>query len=203
MEKTLSEFGGEKGLVLDTSAVINLNGTERTAEIFSAIPNPCVIMSAVEGELRGGQTKGYGDWDRLQLIRRAGLISLVDLSAKEYRIFRRLVDGPRSETLGDGEAATIARACTNNEIAILDDRKAVRIAMTRYDMHRVLPTVVLLLDPRVKQEFGLAGQSDAVYAALRNARMQVPEPYFRSVLMLIGEERAAECPSLRRSLRSL
>src|SRR5207253_3083927 len=109
--------------------------------------------------------------------------------------FEELVIGPAALTLDDGEAATIAYAAVNGGTALLDERKAIRIANERFPTLRLGSTVDLFADPTVEQALGHANLADALFNALRNGRMRVLPQHLAWVGM-IGPERAALCASL-------
>ncbi len=188
-------------LVLDTSAIINLNATTVAEDILGAFPNDIVVTTQVFDELAAGSMKGYQDYEMLCTLLDAGIVVQSELVGEECMVFRSLVEGSGPTTLGDGESATIAKAFVSNGLAVVDDRKARKIALRRFGKMSVAPTIALLLDRLVEQSLGPAGQVNAVFLALRNARMYVPQENEAQVLGMIGQERAAQCPSLRRELR--
>jgi hypothetical protein len=65
----------------------------------------------------------------------------------------------------------------------------------------IISTVEVLLHPKVREALGDDALAEAVFAALRDARMAV-FPYHRDeVLQLIGTERAVRCSSLSKGFR--
>jgi predicted nucleic acid-binding protein len=112
-----------------------------------------------------------------------------------------LVVGPAVETVDDGEAATIAYAVESDAVAILDDRKAIRICATRYPQVPLGSTVDLFSHPSVIGALGKTSLADAVFAALQQARMRVLPHHMDWVIALIGQERARMCPSLPKAAR--
>jgi hypothetical protein len=61
--------------------------------------------------------------------------------------------------------------------------------------------VDVLLHPKVRESLGDEAFTDAVFAALRDARMAVFPHHLDEVLRLIGPERSVQCPSLPTAAR--
>ena len=101
------------------------------------------------------------------------LLGVSPLSDTGWTQFEGLVAGAAQQTLDDGEAATIAYAVERGAVAILDERKGTRLCASRYRTLSVVSTVDVLLHPDVRQKLGEAVFIDAVFAALRDARMAV------------------------------
>lgn len=189
-------------VVADTSAIINLNSTGHAPEIVRAIPNKVVIVDAVPAELDDGRERGRQDADLLNSLVAAGLIEIVKLNDRCGIHFEKLVVGPASMTLDDGEAATIAYAFVNEGVAIIDERKATRICGEMFPELRIGSTVDILAHPDVWQSLGKQLLAEAVLNALRNGRMRVLPHHIEWVVNLIGPEQAAACPSLPRAVRN-
>ena len=114
--------------------------------------------------------------------------------------FESLVSGSAAETLDDGEAATIACAIERSAVALIDDRKAVRICAERFPNLAVGCTVDVFAQRDVRAAHGTR-LADAVFNALDRGRMRVPDLYGRWVVDLIGQDRAAGCRSLSKRFR--
>jgi predicted nucleic acid-binding protein len=112
--------------------------------------------------------------------------------------FEELVVGPAVETLDDGEAATIAYAMTHSATALIDERKATRICRERFPALRLACTIDVLIHADVQTRLGPALLADAVVRALQEGQMRVFSHHAEWVIGLIGDERAALCPSLPR-----
>ena len=97
-------------LVADASVAINLNATRSAAQIIGALAEQVVIVDAVIDELEGGRRKGHRDADDLKSLVAQGLVEVKSLGPAGLVYVERLVVGSASETLDDGEAATIAYA---------------------------------------------------------------------------------------------
>jgi predicted nucleic acid-binding protein len=188
-------------LVADASAIINLNATGCAAEILEALPYRVVTPDVVVDELEAGKARGHQDVNRLATLVAAGLVDIVTLGDIESIHFEGLVVGVASETLDDGEAATIAYAVAANAVAVIDERKALRLCAARYPDLRLCCTVDLLAHPSVNAHLGESRLRDAVYYALIDARMRVLPQHVAGVVELIGGERIVDCLSLPHEVR--
>ena len=188
-------------LIADTSAIINLNSTGHAPEIVRALPNKLVVVDTVPGELDEGRERGRQDAELLNSLVAAGLIEIVKLNDTCAIHFEKLVIGPASMTLDDGEAATIAYAFVHEGIAIIDERKATRICGEMFPELRIGSTVDILAHPDVWRRLGKQLLAEAVLSALRSGRMRVLPHHIEWVVDLIGPEQAAACPSLPKAVR--
>ena len=188
-------------VVTDTSVIINLNATGSAAAIIDAFPNPFLVTENVRRELSMGGSRGHLCGEKLEELIGQGLLELALLGAADYIIYRSFIEGGFEGTLDDGEAATIAYALGHDGIALIDERKARTICAARFATLPFASTAELLLNRAVTERLGETGQSDAIFLALRDARMHVPHHELQGIVERIGEERAAKCPSLPRSLR--
>ena len=201
-----SSFPGEADVpvVTDASVIINLNATRKAAVIIDGFPNRFLVTDAVRRELLAGGSRGHGSWEGLEALIDEGSIELVELEPDDGPVYRSLVEGGFKETLDDGEAATIAYAVGRGAVALIDERKARRICADRFPTLRLASTVDVLCHGLVKKLLGETGQHDAIFLALRDARMQVvPRSRLGAVVDQIGADRAAECPSLPRWARTM
>ena len=198
-----SGFPADPGVpvVTDAGVIINLNATASAAAIISAFPNPFLVTANVRRELAMGEPRGHRCGERLEALISQGLLESAELGPGDDPVCRSLIEGGFEGTLDDGEAATIAFAAGRDGLALIDERKARRICAARFPELLFASTVEVLLHPLVAKRLGESGQGDAIFLALRDARMQVPRRGLREVVDRIGADRAAECPSLPRSVR--
>lgn len=189
-----------KVLVADTSALINLNATNRASQIIQALPNKLVVEQTVIEELQFGRLRGRSDADIAERLAADGVIE-IDRLATGLDHFETLVAGSAVDTLDDGEAATIAFALEKSAIPLIDERKAHRICRERFPSLQVASTLELLAHPNVETALGRSELADAVFQALLTARMRVFIEYVDWVIKLIGNERATRCVSLPRNVR--
>lgn len=188
-------------MVVDTSVAINLNAAGCAAEILGALPYDVVVTDVVQGELLEDRRSGRGDAALLTMLVTTRRVRIVTLDEPALRVFGELVTGATAETLDDGEAATIAFAVAHGAVPAIDERKARRICAERFAALRLLSTADIFAGPAVEAALGHEALSDAVFSALRNARMRVLPARVAWVVALIGAVRASRCPSLPRRVR--
>ena len=187
-------------VVLDTSVVIKLNATGCSGTILRALPNRCLVVEQVSLELQIGRRTGRGDADALAMLIEQKLVEHTQLGDTGMHHFATLVSGSAAETLDDGEAGTIACALEQGAVALVDERKAIRICAERFPSLGIGCTVDVLAQRHVQAALG-GGLADAVFNALDRGRMRVPDHHGQWVVDLIGRVRAAGCRSLPRRLR--
>ena len=188
-------------LVADASVWINLAATGGAHRILQALPRPLAITDVALGELERGRPKGRRAADEVAALLHMGLMQVVPLAAEDEVLFLSLVAGPASETLDDGEAATLACAARLGAGAVIDERKATSLAARRLAALNVCCTCDLLLGPDVRAAFGSTELADAVFAALTDARMRVPDGHATAIVDLIGD-RATSCLSIPARFRT-
>lgn len=189
-------------LVADASTIINLIATGCAQAIVSALPNRLVVVDVVPGELETGRERGREACDRLKELVAAGVVEVVELDDDAAPHFAELVIGRAAATLDDGEAATIACALAHAGTVLIDERKARRICAERFPQLRVGCTVDVLIHPDVQRQLGSEMVAEAVFNALHGGRMGVLAHHLEWIVGLIGDERAALCPSLPRRVRA-
>ena len=187
-------------IATDTSAVINLNATGCAVDVLANFPAPLAVPASVRAELQRAGARGRAVCGGLEALAHAGSARIVEVGTGAP-IYESLIEGRARETLDDGEAATIAYAVAHGYSVLMDDRKARRICSERFPETPMLYTVELLLHRCVRKALGEPGQVEAVFRALRAARMRVPFKWVSRVVDLIGADRACLCPSLPRSIR--
>jgi predicted nucleic acid-binding protein len=190
-------------VVADASVLINLNATGHAPQILRALPNPVVLVDIVLAELNRGRANGKADADLTAKLVHAGLAQIVSLGEIGLIQFERLVIGSAAETLDDGEAATVAYATEVDAIVVIDERKANRICATRFPKLAISCSVDILAHPEIQKKLGRDQLSEAVFCALRDARMRVMPHHVEWVVELIGQDLASQCSSLPRSARAL
>ena len=185
--------------VADTSVLISLNATGKTADVFGGLPCQFVVPENVSAELENGRQNGYRDADVLEELCRDGNVRCVGLGAAALEVYESLVDGSTLRTLDDGEAATIGCAVELAGVALIDERKARLLCSEDYPELTVVSTAGLLLCDPVKSILGERGQAEALLKALQQARMRVPKELVDAVCRVIGPDAAMGCTSLPRS----
>ncbi len=188
-------------LVADTSVVVNLSECGFVETVLEALPNQLLIPETVREELERGVERGRRQRNPVSDLRDSGLAEVVMLGAAGTKVFENLVSGAAGSTLGDGESATIASAIEFDAIALIGDRKALRICSANYPSLVTASTVDLFSQHQVQAGLGKKQLSNAVYNALSSGRMRVPKASLEWVVELIGAARALRCKSLPRSFR--
>lgn len=191
-------------VVADTSVVINLNATQCAETILDALPNPFLVVPEVVLELESGLHSGRNDAAALDGWRASRRVQVVPLGDTGTGYFFKLVSGLASQTLDDGEAATIALALEAEPPAIplMDERKANRICANRFAHLVTGSTVDVLAQGDVQAALGRDRLTSAVFNALYYGHMRVLPHHLDWVVTLIGPERAKQYESLPRSVRS-
>ena len=189
-------------LIADTSTMINLNATGCAEGILRALPYHVVVVDIIIDELEYGRLKGRNDAGKLGELIATNLVAVVTLSPQGLIHFESLVVGAASETLDDGEAATIAYAAEASAVALIDERKAIRLSSARFPHLRLGCTVDLFAHASVQYALGRTELANAVYRALLHARMRVLPHHLEGIIELIGNNRASQCVSLPRVVRN-
>lgn len=188
-------------LVLDSSVVINLLATGHAASILKALAMPVVLTDDVLREVEFGSSNGRQEVGFLQEMIAAQVLTICELEGHALETFFALVSGSASESLGDGEAATLALAHAKGCSAAIDEKKATRLATERFASTRLVTTVDILAHDGVRAGLGDARLAEAAFQALRLARMQVRELQFDWIARLIGPQNVEACSSLKRLAR--
>ncbi|MDQ0248788.1 putative nucleic acid-binding protein [Sphingomonas kyeonggiensis] len=196
-------FRPEPPLVADASVWINLVASGRARDVLHALPRPAIISSIALGELERGRDKGRSTHASVTPLIAAGYVMVVDLPEEMEDVYLSLVAGPASQTLDDGEAATLAIALHLGATALIDERKAISIAATRFPVLTVATTTDLLLSTQVRAVLDAGQIADALFASLIGARMRVPDHLLDEVCVYLGADRIRLCLSLPARVRSV
>lgn len=191
----------DKLIVLDASVIINLLATETANEILQALEADLIITGNVVREIDGGAENGRPESEQLTELLDAHVLRTQELNETSLEHFFGLVSGHTSDSLGDGEAATLAFAYTNGCCAVIDEKKATRIAGERFEATKLVTTVDILAHRPVQQSLGQQRLACATLRALQRARMQVRPHQFDWVARLIGSDNVSTCASLRKLAR--
>lgn len=188
-------------IILDASVVVNLNATGYADRILKAIPMGVLIPVPVVKELNRGTALGYNDATDLYELLEQNCADLMKVPIDAQQEYIALVAGSSVSSLGDGEAATIACALASGAWAAIDERKARRICLDRYEDIKIASTVDILAHPKVIAELGVLELSKALLAALEIANMQVHEEHMDWVISQLDSCKLKNCLSLPRSIR--
>lgn len=196
MRRQTSWLDEAPSLVGDASVWINLAATGRAEEIIRLSQVEHVITTTALGELENGRSKGRQTAAEVGKLIEAGLVREVSLSSTDEAVFLDLVAGPTSQTLDDGEAATIAYALGSKTVALIDERKATGLCTSRYPALMVMSTTDLLLAGPIRSSFNSDDLRHCFFLALTVARMRVPGHHLAGVCDLLGPDLCRQCRSL-------
>lgn len=174
-------------VAFDTSIIVNLQACTFGKQIIAAVPNPIVIAQITADELKPGTVERVF----LDDLVTSNLVQLSELTDPEYLEYESLIT-----TLDDGESATIALSITRQIFPFIDERKGRAKAAERQAMLDPGWSLDLLRHPNVVAALVSPSDEDAVYLALKEGRMRIPEARVNDVISLIGTQRASECVSL-------
>jgi hypothetical protein len=138
----------------------------------------------------------------MDILLSTGAIQLVEPGSVGLSIFERLVVGSGGDALGDGEAAAIGLAVELGGIVALDEQRATRICAENFAAIGVVSSGSLFSHENVLKSLGEKRLAEAVYNALLNTNMSVHDDHFDWVISQISSEKAANCISLSKQLRS-
>lgn len=187
-------------LVLDTSSLINIVSTQHAVKILKSFSGRLMIDEMVKREALIFPGIDVHPSEVLADLSERGLISVVSMNEIEAQTFADLVSGGTFSSLGDGESATLSLALHRKGVAVIDEKKAARVATEYMPPIDTMTTVDLFRDSSVADALGENHLSDAVFNALFNARMRVSHSHEGWVRELIGDERSMNCSSLKRRL---
>lgn len=188
-------------LVGDASMWISLTAIAAPHHHLKALGCRAAITDVALAELDRGRSKGRQCADEVAALIHVGLVEVVQLGVLDEDLYLSLVSGPATQTLDDGEAATLAWAAGHNAIAVIDERKATLIAGRRMPDVILRSTTDLFLAAQIVDELGEKLAAEALCTALIHTRMRVPTLRIPDVVALIGVDRARKCPSLPAAYR--
>lgn len=180
-------------IVLDASVVINLLACGDAAGVLKALNRRALVPTQVIDEIDREPIRHPDDLSSFPSLLKAGLLLPHDLEDKHYLSFLELVGAPAPDGLGDGEAATIASAEQFQCTAIIDERKATRIARGRRDRHLTACTLDLYDCKELIAAYSRDQLASLVLSSMKHARMRIPPDRRAWVIDLLGEEAARQC----------
>lgn len=161
-------------LVLDTSVWINILATEESQEIMRILSsNHLAPMQVIEEIKRNPVTQNPYSRTNHPLLNSSN-VKAVELSGEELDLFLDLVGSASADRIGDGEAAAIALAFHRQAVLGLDDKKARRIAQSRFEGLKLAYSADLLTSAPVVNGLGQERSSTAFEKARKFGRMHVP-----------------------------
>lgn len=190
-------------IVLDSSAVINILACGQPARFLSTLGCSVVVPHQVVAEVSRDPVQHIDNGDSLSGLLESGLLLPHELVDEPYLKFLDLVGAAAPDSLGDGEAATIASAEQLQCIAIIDERKATRIARSRRTIDLTACTLDLYDYALAAAKYPSEDVALMVFNSMQYARMRIPPERRAWVFDLIGEERARQCSCFPRSFAAI
>jgi len=166
-------------------------------QILVALGGPSVVKETTLSEVLVDPQDGGSATAAINALILSGSLVRERMDDEGLAIFIDLVGAEPPDDLGDGEAATLAHALRRSATAVIDERKASRIARSQFRNLKICSSLDIFACSRVAQVLGADALSDALFNAVKYARMRVPFEYDDWVRELLGPERIAECRSLR------
>ena len=182
-------------LFLDASVVINLVASSYMDGILIALKRPIMVTEEACAEFKRHPRDGGSSQSVMEALQNRGRVQIVKMSDPQIEVFLRLTGCPPPDDLGDGEAATLA--CADGVgCAVIDDRKAIRIASRDFPDQAVYSSLDLFCAEPVLHGLGRPSIAKAVYNAIKTARMRVPQHWKSWLSSLLGKARTSELPIL-------
>lgn len=192
----------ETHFVLDTSVVICLLNCGFEEEILSPFHDRVLIPEQVIQEIGTARQTNRPEPNMLASFIDRKLLVPIKLAGEGMEHFLDLTMAPGTNSIGDGEASTIANAVHLGGLAFIDDRKAIRVCRQKHPSLEIQTTVDLFYRAERGGFLSIPDLSNALYNALTRAHMSVLSHQIDSVVELLGPSRVRDCVSLPRSVRS-
>jgi predicted nucleic acid-binding protein len=199
MRCVLPMVEGGGALVLDASVLINFLGSGCVEIILGSLPDRVLMADRTFNEVvKDPSGRMPSPPDRLALVTR-GLIAVETLDHAGSALFIDLVSDP--DGLDDGESAAIALAVVTGAVPVLDERRARRVFRERFPDRAMQSSAGLFR--RLSDSGNLSPEvvRDALFQALKKARMSVVEEELEWVVRTLGTDMVLLCPSLKASAR--
>lgn len=190
-------MSGHRGAlrVLDASALINLLAVE--TELMRAILIACGGRFAVTENVAREVLRDPRETRQPASLRLAKLgAEIIDHVTLGPALADRFVE-LTMQNMGDGEASTLAYAEAVEGRAVIDDNDGRGVLVNA----QLEWSIDLFLHPRTREQIAAEQLAAAIYDAGRLARMRFPPTSHSEVVALVGEDRARQCPGMRRAFR--
>lgn len=186
----------ELDLIIDASVLINLLGCGAAETVLQSLPRAVSIEKRALAEVLRDPSRNLPAQGKRQLLVDRKLLQVRQPQGDAIECFLELVTEPHE--LNDGEAATIACAIDLGAVAVLDERKARRIARERFPALPVDSTAGLFRALLEEERIDATQIRAMLLAALQRARMSVPREDIDWVIRVLGAKTAWQCPSISR-----
>lgn len=185
------------GIVLDTSVILNILGSGHAEAMLSALGGRRIVVTVTSREVIRHPLEPRRAGDPIAPLIVEGLIERISLPPQALVRFVELTGADPPDDLDDGEAAALAAGEALALPVAIDERKGRRVAATMLPKLTLQSSGDLFAHPAVAAALG-PRLADAVFSALVHARMRVLPQHESWVQTLLGTDRVAKCPSLRR-----
>ena len=180
-------------IVLDASVVINLLACGDASRLLKTLDRKLIVPRQVVDEIAREPIRHADEANSFFMLLQSGVLHPHELDDAHYLTFVDLVGAAAPDSLGDGEAATIATAEQFQCMAIIDERKATRIARSRRPAHLTANTLDLYACDALASIYSKTDLATLVFNSMQHARMRIPVDFRNWVLDLIGEDKVKQC----------
>ncbi|AWI09515.1 hypothetical protein CKA38_09900 [Ereboglobus luteus] len=156
--------------------MINLLAADCVELIATTLGRVLIVSEYAARELTHDPRDNADGQEVIGRLAANGTLKIATLDDGQLTHFYRLVGAPPPDDLGDGEAATLACAAFCG-IAVIDEKKATRIAMRDYPNVALYTTLDLLCADQMYRTHGAAHVHDMVTNALTVGRMRIPHAW--------------------------
>lgn len=188
---------GSRSLILDASVLINLIGSHALPSIISSLNGRLFIEEVTFNEITYDPRDGNPVGHLLSDLINKAYLKKEKMNKETMDTFYDLIGAPSPDDLGDGEAATIALAVQLKGIAVIDDKKALRIASKFHPSMPTCTTLDIFTSDLILNSLGPDKLSDALFMSIKNGRMRVPHCHKEWTIKTIGIDRATQCLGLK------
>lgn len=188
-------FEGERLFAFDASVLISLLGSGIPDRIIGALSGKILVVEQVFREVHDDPGRRILPQEWLNELRDQGRVDIIDPSGTALLNYLELASGG----LDDGEAAVLAVSLDINAVAVIDEKRARRVAMLDYPELRLSSTAELFLDLYERRALPPDILATALFDALRITRMRVIPEMLDRVISIVGVERARQCSSISRA----
>ncbi len=174
-------------LVLDASVLINLMGTGHADQFLISLGAECFIEELALAEVTRHPITSREVAPEIESLIAEKLITRVAMGDRAFQLFKELTSKSSSDSLDDGESATLAYAYDHSLIACIDEKKATRIAKAQFPGLAIISTVELFreLAKRTNSDPTLLGTMLA--NSCTYARMRIPNQHKLWVMSFLKE----------------
>jgi hypothetical protein len=174
-----------------------LLGSGAPSLILRGLHRRILVDDVTLGEVSIDPATGKSAKDACDKLIADGLIEKVEMTDQAYELFISLTGANPPDDLDDGEAATIAQALQLGAAAVIDERKATRIAASSFPDLVVFSSIDLFGCSDLVRAIAEHELASLLYGAFKNARMRVPLLFLPWIVATVGESRLVECSSVR------